>query len=264
MMAVRPNADAGQRDAPATVRGTGVASQAFARQLKEAYATSAQAAGQILTKLGVLGDEPPGLDHRLRHWAFSLTRVHDSLAIAELDVPWWTYNAIDAVSDWLRGKDRPIRAFEFGSGASTFWLARRFDEVHSVEHHLGFGEMLSKALVSYANVELRIVEPTPSDSPRIPSNKDGHAGLDFTDYVRAIDAVQGSFDLVVVDGRARAACLRAAVPRLARHGIVVYDNSARRRYRSAIEQSGLFERRYRGLTPTLPYPDQTSVLFATG
>jgi Methyltransferase domain len=239
-----------------------VASPAMTRQLKQAYASSAQGAGQILTKVGILGEKPPSLDHRFRHWAFSLTRVHDSLAIAELDVPWWTYNAIDAVSDWLRVKDRPLRAFEFGSGASTFWLARRFDEVHSVEHHAGFGEMLADALASYPNVDLQIVEPKPSDSPRVPSNKEGHAGLDFADYVAAIDAVSGSFDLVVVDGRAREACLRAAVPRLAHHGIMVYDNSARRRYRSAIEESGLFERRWRGLTPTLPYPDQTSVLFA--
>jgi hypothetical protein len=245
---------------------------------KRAYATAAQTAGTALTKLGVLGDQPPALDHRARHWAFSLTRVHDSLAIAELDVPWWTYHAIDAVSDWLRVHERPLRAFEYGSGASTFWLAKRFDEVHSVEHHKGFGEMMAGELAQLgehratdergaersgylAKVDLRIIEATQSTSPRVPSGKEDHAGLDFYDYVHAIDSVPGEFDLVVVDGRAREACLAAAEPRLKPGGIVVYDNSARRRYRPAIEGSGLFERKFRGLTPTLPYPEQTSVLF---
>lgn len=231
------------------------------QRAKRAYASVAQTAGTALTRLHVLGAEPPALDSRARHWAFSLTRVHDSLAIAELDVPWWTYHAIDAVSDWLRVHERPLRAFEYGSGASTFWLARRFDEVHSVEHHQGFGEMMATELAGLDNVEFRIVPPAQSGSPRVASGKEDHAGLDFYDYVHAIDAVDGEFDLVVIDGRARQACLAAAEPRLKPGGVVVYDNSARRRYRPAIERSGLFERKFRGLTPTLPYPEQTSVLF---
>lgn len=238
-----------------------MASGSSLQHLKSAYASMAQATGSALTRLHILGEEPPPIDKRVKHWAYSLTRVHNSLAIAELDVPWWTYRAIDAVSDWLRVHPRPIRAFEYGSGASTFWLARRVDEVHSVEHHGEFGKMMAKELSSLANVSFRIVEPTKSTNPLTPSGKEAHGGLDFTDYVRAIDAVEGKFDLVVVDGRARQACLQAALPRLNFGGIVVYDNSARRRYRSAIETSGLFERKFRGLTPTLPYPDQTSVLY---
>jgi len=47
---------------------------------------------------------------------------------------------------------------------------------------------------------------------------------------------------------------------LAEDGVIVFDNSARRRYREAIEGCGLVEKKFRGLVPTLPYPDQTSVL----
>jgi methyltransferase family protein len=231
------------------------------QRAKQAYASAAKTAGSALTRMHLLDEQPPTLDHRVRHWAYSLPRVHDSLAIAELDVPWWTYKAIDAVSDWLRVRPRPLRAYEYGSGASTFWLARRFDEVHSVEHHRGFGEMMAAELASWSTVTLQIVEPTPSTAPEIPSGKEGHGGYDFADYVCSIDKVDGQFDLVVVDGRARQACLAAAVGRLRPGGIVVLDNSMRRRYRPAIKSSGLFERRYRGLTPTLPYPEQTSVLF---
>jgi len=227
---------------------------------KRVYAASAQYAGRVLTRIGVLGDQPPPRDRRLRHWAYSLTRVHDSLAIAELDVPWWTYRAIDAVESWLAAQARPLRVFEYGSGASTLWLARRADEVHSVEHHRGFGEHIAPALSRMGNVDFRIVEAVASAEPGVPSAKEGHAGLDFADYVATIDKVGGEFALIVIDGRAREACLTAALAHLAPGGMIVFDNSRRARYRRAIAGSGLVERRFRGLTPTLPYPDQTSLL----
>ncbi len=234
------------------------------RMVKELYASAAQAAGTGLTRLGVLGDEPPPVERRFRHWAYSLTKVHDSLAIARLDVPWWTYGAIAEVTTWLESRHgEPVRVFEYGSGASTFWLAKRAGEVHSVEHHRGFGEMMARELAQLPQVSLRIVEPVPSSHPTIPSAKEGHSGLDFSDYVRSIEAVPGEFDVVVVDGRAREACLAAATGRLAPGGIVIFDNSRRRRYRRAIESAAVVEERFRGLTPTLPYPDQTSILRRT-
>ena len=231
--------------------------------VKRAYATAARAAGRGLTRLGVLGEDPPPIERRARHWAYSLTRVHDSLALAALDVPWWTYDAIAAVTSWFADRHgTPARVFEYGSGASTLWLARRASEVHSVEHHRGFGEMMATELAQFDHVTLRVVEPAVSDRPVVASAKEGHQGLDFAEYVAAINSVEGDFDLVVVDGRARQACLRAAQRRLAPGGIVVFDNSRRRRYREAIRVSGMLERPFPGLTPTLPYPEQTSLLRA--
>jgi hypothetical protein len=230
------------------------------QRAKAAYAAGARHTGNALARVGVIGSQPPARDHRLRHWAYSLTRVHDSLAIAELDVPWWTYRAIDVVEAWLESHARPIRVFEYGSGASTLWLAKRADEVHSVEHHRGFGEYMTPTLAKFGNIDFRIVEPVASAAPAVPSAKEGHAGLDFADYVATIDKVGGEFSLIVIDGRAREACLVAALPHLAADGIVVFDNTRRRRYRGAIAQAGLAERRLPGLTPTLPYPDQTSLL----
>jgi hypothetical protein len=231
--------------------------------LKTAYAAGARTTGRVLVKTHVMSEQPPSRDKRARHWLHSLTRVHDSLAIARLDVPWWTYRAIDVVEVWLAARPGPARVFEYGSGASTLWLAGRSAEVHSVEHHAEFGAMMSERLADVPNVHLDVVEAQESDKPRVPSGKEGHQGLDFAAYVDALDRVEGTFDLVVVDGRAREACLTKALPRLSPGGIVVYDNSARRRYRPAIEQSGLEEHALRGLTPTLPYPDQTSVLVRT-
>jgi len=73
-------------------------------------------------------------------------RTGKAVAIAELGVPWWTYRAIDVVDAWMLGRARPIRVFEYGSGASTLWLAGRADEVISIEHHLGSSEVIGPAL----------------------------------------------------------------------------------------------------------------------
>jgi len=233
---------------------------------KSTYAAGARAAGRGLTRVGVLPEEPPARSRRLKHWAYSLTRAHDSLGISELDVPWWTYGAIDAVEEFIteRRHDGDVNVFEWGSGASTIWLARRVSRVDSVEHHRGFGEMIQARLADeFPNAHLQIVEPVTSASPVIGSAKEGHRGLDFTTYVGHIDGVAaeyGPFDLVVVDGRAREACLAAALPHLSPGGLVVFDNTMRRRYRAAIAALPVAEARYRGLTPTLPYPDQTSLV----
>jgi hypothetical protein len=228
--------------------------------IKRGYAAAAQGAGRLLAQLGLLDENPPPREHRLRHWAYSLTRAHDSLGIAELDVPWWTYRAIDEVERWLARQEGAVRAFEWGSGASTIWLARRVASVRSVEHHAGFGTMIQAELAAWPNATLDIVEPVPSAAPLIASAKEGHGGLDFSEYVRHIDVVGGTFRLIVVDGRARQACLAAALDHLEPGGIIVFDNTMRRRYRRAIESAAIVERRFRGLTPTLPYPDQTSIL----
>ncbi|MCW2594587.1 MAG: putative methyltransferase [Jatrophihabitans sp.] len=229
-------------------------------KVKGAYAAGARQAGVALSRLGVMNDTPPSRDNRLRHWAYSLTKAYDSLAIAELDVPWWTYRAIDVVDSWLSAHPKPIRVYEYGSGASTLWLSRRADEVYTVEHHRGFAEHIAPTLAGQPNIHMRIVEPVPSSSPVVSSQKEGNADLDFADYVNSIDAVDGAFSLIVIDGRAREACLRAAIPRLDPDGLIVFDNTRRRRYREAIAAAGVHERVLRGLTPTLPYADQTSLI----
>ncbi|UUZ59992.1 hypothetical protein LP418_02945 [Nocardioides sp. B-3] len=136
--------------------------------------------------------------------------------------------------------------------------------MHSVEHHAGWAAQLSPRLPD--NVTLRVVEPVETATPVVGSAKPGHAGLDFVDYVCAIDDVAGDFDVIVIDGRAREACLSAAVERLSPEGIIVFDNVDRRRYVDAIETLGdrVDVTMTRGLTPALPYPTRTALLRSSG
>lgn len=200
-------------------------------------------------------------DGRLSRHLQSLGAIHDLDRMIALDVPWWTYPAIAEVEEFLNDRDGKARVFEYGAGASTVWLAKRASEVHSVEHDVGFAGVLEPRLAEFGHVILLCVEPeqrTPAST--VVSARRGHEGFDYANYVRSIEDVGGRFDLIVIDGRARSACLAQAVPHLADDGIVVFDNSGRRRYQAAIEASGLEVQVRRGWAPSLPYRDVTSLL----
>lgn len=194
----------------------------------------------------------------------SMFAIHDVDDLARLDLPWWVYTAAERVERFLAERAGRARVFEYGSGASSLWLARRSAEVHSVEHHPGFAELMASRVAGLAHVTLRHVPAVESPAPATPSDRHGHGGLDFTDYVAAIDAVPGSFDLVVIDGRARQACLARAAERIAEDGMIVFDNSNRGRYRAALERSGLVAEPIRGAAPCLPYPTETTLLTRPG
>lgn len=230
------------------------------------YVAVARAGRGIATRTGALERldrayraRPRGVRGQLR----TLLAIHDVEDLVSLDVPWWTYRAIDVVEAHLRRLGGAARVFEYGSGASSVWLGRRAAEVHTVEHDAGFAAVMTRVVAAAdldGTVDLLTVPPVDSAAPVTPSQRRGEAGRDYADYVRSIDRVDGAFDLLVVDGRARVACLRHALPRLAAGGLVLFDDSERPRYRTGLETSGLELRRLRGWAPSLPYPRESAVL----
>lgn len=216
-------------------------------------------------RLARRGAERTGLLDRLEgsaspaaHHARTLFAIHDVADMVHLDLAWWSYAAIDEVSTLLA--ERPAQVFEYGAGASTAWLAVRASYVTSVEHEAGFVEVLTPMLAHLTNVEVMLVPAVRSAAPAVPSRRRGHDGLDFSDYVKAIDAVPGELDLVVVDGRARVACVRQALPRLASDGVLLLDNADRDEYASVVSDPALDVRVLRGATPCLPYPTSTALI----
>jgi predicted O-methyltransferase YrrM len=195
-----------------------------------------------------------------RH-VWSLSAIYDAERMASLDLPWWTYRAAEEVDRFLALKQGGARVFEFGSGASTLWLAKRAREVHSVEHDEAFAGLVRSMLASHDNVELRCVPPTErSPTSTAVSERAGYEHLDFEDYVGVIDDVGGAFDLIVIDGRARPTCLDRAVSHLDADGVVVFDNAGRHRYRAAMAASGLVVDMKTGWAPSLPYREATALL----
>jgi hypothetical protein len=225
-----------------------------------AYVRTVRGLTPVGRRLGLLGWLEAGPRHGARAWLRSLFAVSDLDQMIALDVPWWTVDATRLAEDFLRR--RPGAAvFEFGSGASTVWLARRAGRVLSVEHDPAWYEALRDRVRGHPNIALRLAPARPAVGvPRVGSAMAGWRSLDFAAYVETVATTGEAFDLIVIDGRCRAACLAAALPRLKPDGLIVFDNSARRRYRPAIEASGLVRRETRGRTYCLPYSEATCLL----
>lgn len=215
----------------------------------------------------------PNLEHHifgrvdpvhLRRWDHvrTVAALWNIDAMDRLDVPWWTWTAIRDVERFLAGRLRP-RAFEWGSGASTFWLARRCASVVSVEHHAGFARHTAAMMARFDNVEVLVREPRPIEeggAAPMTSGKRGNEGLDFSSYVAAIDDTGARYDLIVVDGRARSDCLARASQYLSDGGRIVFDNSNRPRYQASLRQFGGELQRYPGRGPGSPTKWETSIL----
>ena len=228
--------------------------------MKSVYVTMVRALRGILRALGVMRLlDAWARRSRGGRWVRSLLAIYDVRELVALDTPWWTFQAADLVDAHLA--ERPgARVFEWGSGASTAWLSRRASEVLAVEHDASWADQVRP--LAGDGVRVLTVPPVPAArGTGVSSQKPGFEGLDFTDYVGAIDLQPGVFDLIVIDGRAREACLRSAISHLADDGLIVFDNVDRRRYRDAMSaQPGVEVRWTRGLTPSLPYPTRTALL----
>jgi len=230
--------------------------------LKAAYVSVLHRLGLSADKYGILRAlEQAGEQSRLARWGRSLFAIYRIDQMIQLDLPWWTFSAIEQTDAFLRGR-RNARIFEYGSGASTIWLARRAASVTSVEHDFRWYELVKEKLAPYANAQLIHVAPDPEErtDPSCISEKPGWKGRSFRDYVDTIQSVPGLFDLIVIDGRARPACLERALHMIAPDGMILFDNSHRPAYRRAIASAPLRASRTRGLTACLPYPDETTLL----
>lgn len=165
-------------------------------------------------------------------WLASLAPGH----LLRRGLPWLTFDAIahlDRID--LRGR----QVFEYGSGGSTRYWLRRGAAVVSVEHSPAWHARVRARLAPDAPVDYRLVPPEPAPpGPFDPADPDAcrsgspeAQGLTFRAYVGQIDAFpDGHFDLVLVDGRARPACLVHAAPKVRPGGVLLLDNSERDYY----------------------------------
>lgn len=152
-------------------------------------------------------------------------------------MPWLPFEAIHWLDGYLRGD---MKVFEYGSGGSTVFLAKRAGQVFSVEHDKSWYAQVSETLsrlgiensvyqlreavwntegiASLDSVRERVLRPDASER--------SNPGANFESYVSAIDAhPDGNFDLVLVDGRARQACIERALRKIHTGGYLMLDNS---------------------------------------
>jgi hypothetical protein len=154
--------------------------------------------------------------------------------------PWIPFEA----ENWLQLYLKPhMKVFEYGSGGSTIFFAERVAEVCTVEHDKKWHRLVSRALAqrgitncSYQLHEPKPISTTPSalSAPSATNQSqnshfiydDYYVGTTVHEYVQAIDAHPNhTFDLVLVDGRARTECIQHAIPQIRPNAYLMLDNS---------------------------------------
>jgi hypothetical protein len=155
-------------------------------------------------------------------------------------LPWYSYPATAWLERRLRSSDR---VFEFGAGHSTLWYASRVNSVVSVDHDETWVRRLQPDLPGNARVRLARSEM----------------------YAKALAEESGDFDVIAVDGMRRNECAAAASGRVAKGGLVVFDNSDRPENAEGVEslmQSGFKHIDFVGFTSGYATLTCTSVFFA--
>lgn len=213
----------------------------------------------VLRSIGLLGLLEKSQSRPLV-WIRSLFAIYDLDDMIKLSLPWWTFEAATEV-DRILSENPGARVFEWGSGASTLWLAARAKEIISIEHDSAWATKVQARLDSSSfGAKVSLVHIPSEASGEITSQKRGFARQFFDNYVAAIDAFDGQFDFIVIDGRAREACLSKAVSRLSPGGRILLDDFKRERYQQAVRQLGLSVEIKDGLAVSLPLPDSTALL----
>lgn len=151
-------------------------------------------------------------------------------------LPWYTYPAIEYCNQ-INAEGCNI--FEFGSGNSSLYWARKGAKVWCVEHDAEWHATMAR---KSAHLQALMLQ----------EEKDG--------YAAAIGATGETFDIVIVDGMWRNESADAALPYLREGGLIILDNSDW--YHDTAEflrSKGFFQVDFNGFGPCNPYCWTTSL-----
>lgn len=149
-------------------------------------------------------------------------------------IPWTSPASIEIFKKSL---NKNHIGFEWGSGSSTFFFAKRIKELISVEHNQQWYQKVSQQIqqANLSNVHLKFIHV---QYPEKHLDKDGFQVAAtpsqveaYKEYYSFIDQYPDNyFDFILIDGRTRVQCGKHAIPKLKPGGMLVLDNSERARY----------------------------------
>lgn len=146
------------------------------------------------------------------------------------DRPWMLLEEVDIIRELLL-RLRPMRCLEWGAGNSTLYFPRFLPEGAqwiAIEHVPDWANRVARSpklssKVTVLNVDVEAVHPC--EAARTEEEV-------YREYVNAPKAM-GPFDFILVDGRARNACVRASKELLSGGGIVALHDANRQKYRES-------------------------------
>lgn len=169
-------------------------------------------------------------------WKTSLQAGHNSMNDR---LPWLSFPAIDLLQKKLTGNEK---VFEYGGGGSTLFFADKAAEVITVEHNRQWFDFLMTDTNRPASTKWKPVLILPEEKKTgialDYTNPDHYYTSDsnfvnntFQAYASYIDKYADEyFDIVLVDGRARPSCLKHALRKVKKGGLLILDNAERSYY----------------------------------
>ena len=172
--------------------------------------------------------------------------INDSISNTNKEsIPWMNYPFIDFLNEKLQ---KNLVVFEYGSGFSTIFFAKRTKKVISIEYNKDWYHKVKDLLKENCdNAEVQYSELNDS-------------------YVNAIERYTENekCDIVVVDGRKRVKCAKLAYNHLSEKGVVIFDDSHREYYKEGLnfyKEKGYKSITFKGIKPTGFGTDQTTLLY---
>lgn len=157
-------------------------------------------------------------------------------------IPWCTYPFIKFIEPRLK---KDFTVFEYGSGNSTIWYAKKVKQIISVENDEAWFKVISKILP--ANAKLIYIK----------SDIDG-------EYCRSVIKQNIKFNIIIIDGRDRINSIKFSVNQLTDDGIIVFDNSQIEKYKEGLNllNSMNFKKiDFIGPLPIVSHNNQTSIFY---
>ncbi len=137
----------------------------------------------------------------------------------DLELPWFSYAAIDFLDHYLK---RDMTVCEYGSGGSTLFFAQRVQSVYAIEDNPKWHALVTRRLEAKGvhNVKVKLC----------PFDFKNPAGFEDSSYLNALPDER--FDVIVVDGseewvQVRPICFARAEEHVKHGGIIVVDDSWR-------------------------------------
>lgn len=151
-------------------------------------------------------------------------------------IPSLALSAVCFLDEYLT---KDMKVFEWGSGASTLFFAMRNVNCITVEHSKEWYEVLIAAMFyrDLSQKSIYLIEPENGFDSDYASVLPEYESVNFRRYVDSIsECDDGVFDLVLVDGRSRRACLEVAQSKVKPGGVLMLDDAHRVLYQYAMSK----------------------------
>jgi len=158
-------------------------------------------------------------------------------------IPWLTYSFLDFIQGRL---NQDLTLFEYGSGNSTLFFAKQLKYIKSIEHDTFWHNNL--ILNSPKNADICLIN------------------LEYENYETAILKEQQNYDLILIDGRRRVKCIKNAVQKLSKNGVIILDDSERAKYNEIfpfMQEQGFKHLPFSGIAIGAIHNKSTSIFYRT-